>query len=132
MVRATRFLHRRRRYCASQTQRRGRMTRGTRKTCFGVVLFGLAGCASTPGAEPQAMSQAQHEQAAVEHEQAARCGDPQRPCWTSLSNPSAAQKVDAEKHRKMAADHRAAAGALRGAESRACVGIPDVDRDMSP
>jgi hypothetical protein len=78
------------------------------------------------------MSQAQHEQAAAGHEQAARCGDSQRPCWTWLTNPTEAQKADAERHRKMAADHRAAAQALRDAESRACVGIPDVDRDMSP
>jgi hypothetical protein len=32
----------------------------------------------------------------------------------------------------MAADHRAASQALRDAEARACVGISDDDRDMSP
>jgi hypothetical protein len=32
----------------------------------------------------------------------------------------------------MAADHRAAASALRDSEMRACTGVPDVDRDMSP
>ena len=32
----------------------------------------------------------------------------------------------------MAADHRAASQALRDAEARACVGISDSDRDMSP
>ena len=55
-----------------------------------------------------------------------------RICWTSASNPTAQHKEDAERHRKMAADHRAAAQALRTAESSACVGIPDEDRDMSP
>ncbi len=32
----------------------------------------------------------------------------------------------------MAADHRAASHALRDAEARACVGLSDDDRDMSP
>jgi hypothetical protein len=32
----------------------------------------------------------------------------------------------------MAADHRAASQALRDAEAQACVGLPDMDRDMSP
>jgi hypothetical protein len=112
------------------------------------ALFGLAGCASTPGAQPQDMSKAQHEQAATAHDQMAephaqaynpaasvekqRCGDPRRPCWTWLANPTEEHKVDADKHRKMASDHRAAGQALRDAEARACAGIPDVDRDMSP
>jgi hypothetical protein len=123
------------------------ITQTLRNTTFGALL-GLVGCASTPGAQPQDMSKAQHEQAAAEHERAAsphaqayepaanvekqRCGDPRRPCWTWLANPTEEHKIDAEKHRKMAADHRAAAQALRDAEGRACVGVPDVDRDMSP
>src|SRR5579859_8138955 len=112
------------------------------------ALLGIAGCASTPGAQPQDMSKAQHEQAAASHEQMAephaqqydpaasvekqKCGDPRRPCWTWLANPTDEHKADAEKHRKMAADHRAAGQALRDAEARACAGVPDVDRDMSP
>jgi hypothetical protein len=112
------------------------------------TLLGLAACASTPGAQPQDMSKAQHEQAAAQHEQAAdphaaqynpaasvateKCGDPRRPCWTSTSNPTDAHKADAEKHRKMAADHRAAAQALRDAESTSCSGIAESDRDVSP
>src|SRR5690349_21106778 len=112
------------------------------------TLFGLAGCASTPGAQPQDMSKAQHEQAAAQHERTAdphaaqynpaasvvteKCGDPRRPCWTSISNPTDAHKADAEKHRKMAADHRAAAQALRDAESTSCSGIAESDRDVSP
>jgi hypothetical protein len=113
-----------------------------------VAMLGLAGCASTPGAQPQDMSKAQHEQAAAAHDQAAdphasayspaatvaaeKCGDPRRPCWTSISNPTEQHKADAEKHRKMAVDHRAAAVALRDAEARSCSGIADSDRDMSP
>jgi hypothetical protein len=112
------------------------------------ALFGLAGCASTPGAQPQDMSKAQHEKEAAAHEQVAdphaqaykpaasvesqKCGDPRRPCWTRLSNPTEEHKTEADKHRKMAADHRAGAQALRDAETRACAGVPDVDRDMSP
>ncbi len=112
------------------------------------TLLGLAGCASTPGAQPQDMSKAQHEQAASAHDQMAdphaqaydpaasvekqRCGDPRRPCWTWLANPTEEHKADADKHRKMAADHRAAGQALRDAETRACSGVPDVDRDMNP
>jgi hypothetical protein len=113
------------------------------------TLLALAGCAaSTPGAQPQDMSKAQHEQAAASHEQAAdphgaaynpaaavgteKCGDPRRPCWTSVSNPTEQHKADAEKHRKMAADHRGAAQALRDAEAKSCSGIADSDRDISP
>jgi hypothetical protein len=111
-----------------------------------VVLLGLAGCASTPGAQPQDMSKAQHEQAAAQHEQAAgphaasydpnaketkeRCA--RGGCWTLETNPTAEHKAEAEKHRKMAADHRAAAQALRDAEARSCSGISDTDRDLSP
>jgi hypothetical protein len=94
------------------------------------------------------MSKAQHEQAAAQHDQVAdphaaaynpaasvvteKCGDPRRPCWTSASNPTEAHKADAEKHRKMAADHRGAAQALRDAEGTSCGGIADSDRDVSP
>jgi hypothetical protein len=53
-------------------------------------------------------------------------------CWTSLTSPTADDLRQAEEHRKAAADHRAAAQALREAESRACVGVPDADRDESP
>jgi hypothetical protein len=120
----------------------------TLKNITFAALFGAAGCASTPGAHPQDMSKAQHEQAAASHEQEAqphaqaynpaasvekqKCGDPRRPCWTWLANPTEEHKADADKHRKMAADHRAAAQALGDAEGSACAGVPDVDRDMSP
>jgi hypothetical protein len=124
------------------------MTSITLKTGSVAALLVLAGCASTPGAQPQDMSKAQHEQAAAQHEQMAEphaaafdpnasavkttCGDPRRPCWTSTSNPTEEHKADAEKHRKMAADHRAAAQSLRDAEARSCAGIDDADRDTSP
>jgi hypothetical protein len=38
----------------------------------------------------------------------------------------------AEEHRELAAQHRAASQALRDAEARACAGLTDQDRDVSP
>jgi hypothetical protein len=54
------------------------------------------------------------------------------PCWSSLTNPTEEHMREAERHHRMAADHRAASQALRDAEARACVGLRDSDRDMSP
>ena len=120
----------------------------TFKSTIVATLFAMGGCASTPGAKPQDMSKAQHEQAAAQQDQTAAphsdaynpnatalketCGNPKIPCWTSVVNPTEGHKADAEKHRKMAADHRKAAQALREAEAQSCAGIADADRDMSP
>ncbi len=116
-----------------------------------VVAFVALGCArQTPGAKPHEMSAAQHEamarreQAHAEvhagrfdagaREETTYC--PERPgktaCWTGMTNPTKEHLEQAEEHRKRAADHRAASQALRDAEARACVGIPDADRDESP
>jgi hypothetical protein len=98
------------------------------------------------------MSAAAHDQAAGVHEAQAgehqgqfnptaqksttNCGggggNPETLCWTDVTNPSQEHQADAEKHRKMAADHRAASQALRDAEARACVGLSNDDRDISP
>jgi hypothetical protein len=107
----------------------------------------LIACASTPGAQPKDMSVAGHEQAAASQDTLAgqhaaqydpnaqtkeqQCGA-RSGCWTSISNPTKQHLADAEMHRKMAADHRAASQSLRDAEARACVGLSDGDRDMSP
>lgn len=93
------------------------------------------------------MSVQGHEAAANEQEQLARthsaefdptassgslrCGA-HGACWTPDRNPTAEHLAIAEQHRKMAADHRAASQALRDAEARACVGISEADRNMSP
>jgi hypothetical protein len=117
---------------------------------FTVLAFGsftLVACASTPGAQPQDMSAAAHQQMASAQETEASqhaakydpnaqtkgttCG-PKGGCWTSTSNPTKEHLDEAEKFRKMAADHRAASQALRDAEARSCAGLPDNDRDMSP
>lgn len=121
----------------------------------GLILFVVAaGCASTPGARPHDMSAAGHEgtaaaheaearRHAAEHDPAAREARPRcvngpattgssEVCWTSVANPTASHLAEAERHRRAAADHRAASQALRDAEARACAGLPDADRDMSP
>jgi hypothetical protein len=53
-------------------------------------------------------------------------------CWSSNFNPTAEHLDEAKKHRKMAADHRAASAALQDAEANACAGLSPDDRDMSP
>jgi hypothetical protein len=53
-------------------------------------------------------------------------------CWTSRSNPTAQHAEDAQRHRELAQKHRAASTALTDAEARACAGVSDEDRDMSP
>lgn len=120
----------------------------SRVALFVACTFPVLGCASTPGARPHDMSEAQHQAAASNEEVAAashgeeydpaakqtveKCGPGKRACWTSIENPTAEHQRDAEKHRKMAADHRAAAQALRDAENQSCAGLSDEDRDMSP
>lgn len=91
-------------------------------TVLGVVF----GCtSSSPDSRPPAMSAVQHEEAAQEEERAVVE-------WTSVTNPTDANRRAIEEHRRRAADHRAASGALRDAEARACVGISPEDRDGSP
>jgi hypothetical protein len=112
----------------------------------------LAACASTPGAQPGDMSAAKHEAAGDEHQGLAdahaaqytpgaesadivcRQGSakPGEVCWTSVTNPTAEHRQEAERHRKHAQDHRAASQALQDAEDKACMGISEDDRDVSP
>ena len=123
------------------------------------VLWALAWSAacggSEGGARPHDMSAVRHEEAAgAEDERAAahaaeydpeatwpssvHCGGGawvfslRGPCWTSNGNPTEAHRAEAERHRAAAAAHRAAAAALREVEARACIGIPDAERDQSP
>lgn len=121
----------------------------------GSTLLALsAACGgATQGTRPHDMSAASHETTAAneqtassEHEarydpeakkRVERCqGRSPEPgvdtCWTSVTNPTAEHLNHAEQHRKAAAQHRVAAQALRDAESRACVGVPNADRDESP
>lgn len=55
-----------------------------------------------------------------------------RPCWTSVTNPTAHHLEDAERNRREAEAHRARAAALIGAEKRACAGLAPSSIDHSP
>jgi hypothetical protein len=111
----------------------------------------LVACSSTPGGHPHDASVAQHEAMAANEDTSAsghaaqydatadvrstHCGRGRGEigaCWSSIANPTAEHLKEAEKHRKMAAEHRAASQALRDAEASACAGVSDLDRDMSP
>jgi hypothetical protein len=118
---------------------------------FGLAAAALACGAGAPaGTQPHAMSAAEHEAAASQEQQASAehggqydpaakssqdCG-PQKSrggvCWTAEKNPTAGHLGDAGHHRDLAAQHRAASGALRTAEASACSGISEDDRDTSP
>lgn len=114
-----------------------------------VALWALSpGCAADPGTRPHEMSAAQHQAAADEEMVAAQghveqhdpnaanvtetCDSRSGSCWTSISNPTAQHREDADRHRELAAKHRAASAALADAEARACLAIPEADRDQSP
>lgn len=117
-------------------------------TTFAAGISALVlGCAADPGTKPHDMSVAQHEAAANQEKQAAEGhADRHDPaatakstqcsgkggCWTSVSNPTAHHGDDAKRHRELAQKHRAASAALADAEARACTGISEDDRDMSP
>lgn len=110
-----------------------------------IVSLWVAGCAAR-STRPEAMSSAHHEEAArieaqkaEEHIQRARAAcpgyDSEEACyryWTSFRNPTKKQFDKARKHRELAEKHRAASAALRDAEARACAGVPDEERDVSP
>ena len=131
------------------------MTQSYRMTLL-MLRLTVAGCA-TPGARPEDMSAAQHrrqadfESGTAEKHQgqyeatrttrercrgridAARVGvDFYDICWSSVTNPTESHLGEAEKYRRRAADHRAAAAALGETEERACSGVAPDDRDISP
>lgn len=129
------------------------MIRSMLASLVGFSLLSITACASTPGAQPHDMSAAGHaamaageDRSAAAHasqydpaasrERAGRCagspGTVADVCWSSVTNPTTEHLKEAERHRKMAADHRAASQALKDAEARACAGITELDRDMSP
>lgn len=118
-----------------------------------------AGCSK--GTQPADMSRGGHEAAGAEEQRMARehesqaaaaqrsegpkpepgsvvamgqdgCVEAQTVCWTSMANPTAEHRQQAERHRELAARHRAASQALSATEQRACSGLSEADRDMSP
>lgn len=111
----------------------------------------LTACAGrNPGARPHDRGATEHEATAATHDAEAdaaaanydpnatethrRCGGGKgaHPCWTVVTNPTDAWLAEAEKHRKMAAEHRAASEALRAAEEAACAGLDEDERAISP
>lgn len=81
-----------------------------------IVLF--AGCARTPAPRPHDASVSQHDYLALVHEEAAARYDD--------------RSDEAKEQRRAASDHRAAAQILRDAESRACQGVAEADREIDP
>lgn len=123
---------------------------------FPLSIVAALGCShTTPGASPHDMSAAKHEQHAAAEDRSANrhadrydatatdetehCagrapnGEASDPvCWTIDTNPTNRELRDARRHHKAAAAHRAASAALREAEAKACVGLSELNRDMSP
>ncbi len=106
----------------------------------------LVGCATTPGARPEDMSAKSHEEAAAKEaakaeEHAAKYDPAGTSAQSSGSdaafegadfNPTDVHNLQAEKHRRHAADHAAAAEALKGAEEEACRSIASDSRSWCP
>jgi hypothetical protein len=92
------------------------------------------------------MSRQAHESAAEEHARSSAehsaqydekaltdpgdCSQYLGSCWGS--NPTEPHKDRAEEQRRAAAAHRAAAKSLQDVEARACQGVSESDRDISP
>lgn len=110
---------------------------------FLFAAIAVGACAS--GRLPAGGSVAEHEAAATEnaeladaHERAAREAPPcadipdiYEICWTRSDTEDAHQGM-AQRHRRLAAAHAEEAEALRAAEARACAGVSQEDRDISP
>jgi hypothetical protein len=122
----------------------------TLSRCIVLPLILAAGaCGHAAGTQPHEMNAAQHQAAAAseenlaaqhsaQHDPAAqqteeRCSAGKgRVCWTVTTNPTAEHGSTSEEHRQLAAQHRATSQSLRDAEARACTGLSDEDRDVSP
>jgi hypothetical protein len=118
----------------------------TKKLALFLSVSVAAACAAS-GTQPHDMSQAEHEQAAASEEsqaqehaaqydagatEAKRTCPPKGACWTSELNPTSEHLEMAQAHKKAATEHRAAAAALAEAEAKACAGLPESERDVSP
>jgi hypothetical protein len=113
------------------------------------LTLGASACAHTSGTDSREMSASEHDVAAADEESEVSEHEAQhdpsarvvresctvgrgRVCWSDTSNPTDEHKKMADEHRALAAKHRAASQMLKDAEAKACVGISDEDRDMSP
>lgn len=118
------------------------------KPLIGALMLLSGACASAEGTKPHDMSTAQHEAAAANENATAqghgdqyepgaasavqRCDPKRTTCWTSTTNPTEKHRGESEDHEKLAQQHRAAAQALRDAESASCAGLSEEDRATSP
>ncbi len=96
-----------------------------------VVVAILVAACTAPGTQPHDMSTSGHERAAREEEALASSAETDctaSPCWTVTDE----ARQDAQRHRELAAEHRAAAAALAEAEAGACIGLDEDTRDESP
>ena len=126
-------------------------SRDRRGALASLVAVAMAACSGAPTAPSHAMSARQLDRAAAgqeaeasQHVAAARAetqpehclvvggSDPSDVCWTSMTHPTEQTLREASDHRRQAAAERAASQALRDVEGRACVGVRDHDRDISP
>lgn len=120
---------------------------------FAVLIFGCASTTTKPGsgahlsAAQEQVAAAQQEKEAAEHrshydpsaKQAKEVCTPGGAghgefgeCWTNAVNPTATQIDQAREHERVAAQRRASSKTLMAAEVRACAGLADYDRDISP
>jgi hypothetical protein len=140
----------------------GTTLRMTRAVCIASLLVAACGPKPMIGPEPNEPGTQPHEQGAAQHLAAAkleaerleqhkklydpraqqfvkRCDPtlkdayPATPiCWIETINPTAVHLKEIEEHRMRAVEHRKAARELRDVEERACAGVADEDRDISP
>jgi hypothetical protein len=99
----------------------------TTRPFLALPLLAAAACAAAPSAPPPNVGQPYQEAPATDQASAAtiHAGD-------ITPGASGAEGEPSERHRRMAADHRAASGSLRAAEASACAGLRAADRDTSP
>lgn len=135
----------------SRERRRPTKLTGERATSRNVRVITLItalqfGCASSSGTAPDDMSVAHHEQAAGQEQAVAQQHEQQYdpnqtqspfpscnndgPCWSSVANPTAQHRQDAEDHRELAAKHRAAAQAFGSVQMTRLPGIVQTRRTL--
>jgi hypothetical protein len=122
---------------------------------IGFVALTLTACGGAQAPLSNEAAAEQHEQAAEKNDQLARkqaakydpaaqqdkgrCtgggareGAEIEVCWSSIVNPTEDYLKKAQRYQKLAEAQRATSQKLREAEGGACLGVSELDRDMSP
>jgi hypothetical protein len=117
------------------------MLRWIHTSMLGLATVVASGCA-TAGTRPHDMPAAQHESVAktADAEAAAHAArfDPMKARMVATRagptevNPTAEHRYHAHRLRALAAEHHAAAQALRDEEARSCAGLADGDSELTP